>query len=115
MGLFGVANGIDGDLRPGLPNQMIEVHDPVRLLMVIEQSAAIVLDVIQRNNATYEWIKNGWVMLATIDPNTSEISIFKDDKMVSYTPPEVIIDGVNNLKEAIESSMENLRIFKYEN
>ena len=31
MGLFGVANGIDGDLRPGLPSQMIEVHDPIRL------------------------------------------------------------------------------------
>ncbi|MCP9755898.1 DUF2309 domain-containing protein [Lacihabitans sp. CCS-44] len=115
MGLFGVANGIDGDLRPGLPNQMIEVHDPVRLLMVIEQNAAIVLDVIQRNNATYEWIKNGWVMMATIDPNTSEISVFEDEKMVSYSPPEVIIDGVINFDEVIESSMDNLRIFKYEN
>lgn len=30
MGLIGVANSSDGDLRPGLPLQMIEVHDPVR-------------------------------------------------------------------------------------
>ena len=36
MGLIGVANGIDGDLRPGLPSQMIEVHDPVRLLVIAE-------------------------------------------------------------------------------
>ncbi len=113
MGLFGVANGIDGDLRPGLPNQMIEVHDPVRLLMVIEQSAAIVLDVIQRNKATYEWIKNEWIMMATIDPGTSEISVFEDGKMVSYSPPEAIIDSVINLDECIEGSMDNLRIFKY--
>jgi uncharacterized protein YbcC (UPF0753/DUF2309 family) len=113
MGLFGVANGIDGDLRPGLPNQMIEVHDPIRLLMVIEQSAAIVLDVIQRNKATYEWIKNAWVMLATIDPLTSEISVFEDGQMVSYNPPNAIMDSVNNLDQAFEGSMDNLRIFKY--
>ena len=36
MGLFGVANSSDGDLRPGLPWQMIEVHDPVRLLVIVE-------------------------------------------------------------------------------
>lgn len=113
MGLFGVANGIDGDLRPGLPNQMIEVHDPIRLLMVIEQNASIVLDVIQRNKATYEWIKNGWVMLATIDPFTSEISVFEDGQMVSYNPPNAIMDSVNNLDQAFEGSMDNLRIFKY--
>ena len=113
MGLFGVANGIDGDLRPGLPNQMIEVHDPIRLLMVIEQSAAIVLEVIQRNKATYEWIKNAWVMLATIDPITLEISVFEDGQMVSYNPPNAIMDCVNNLDQAFEGSMDNLRIFKY--
>ena len=113
MGLFGVANGIDGDLRPGLPNQMIEVHDPIRLLMVIEQNASIVLEVIQRNKATNEWIKNGWVMLATIDPLTSEISVFEDGQMVSYNPPNAIMDSVNNLDQAFEGSMDNLRIFKY--
>ena len=36
MGLIGVANSSDGDLRPGLPVQMIEVHDPVRLLVIVE-------------------------------------------------------------------------------
>lgn len=113
MGLFGVANGIDGDLRPGLPNQMVEVHDPIRLLMVIQQNAAIVLEVIQRNKATYEWIKNEWVMLATIDPISSEISVFEDGKMVSYNPPNAMMDSVNNLDQAFEGSMDNLRIFKY--
>ncbi len=43
MGLIGVANSCDGDLRPGLPVQMIEVHDPVRLLIVVEHFPAIVL------------------------------------------------------------------------
>ncbi|TAE61589.1 MAG: DUF2309 domain-containing protein, partial [Bacteroidetes bacterium] len=42
MGLFGVANGIDGDLRPGLPSQMIEVHDPVRLMVLVEHFPEVV-------------------------------------------------------------------------
>jgi uncharacterized protein YbcC (UPF0753/DUF2309 family) len=36
MGLLGVANGVDGDLRTGLPSQMIEIHDPYRLLVIVE-------------------------------------------------------------------------------
>jgi len=47
MGLFGVANSSDGDLRPGLPLQMIEVHDPVRLLIIVEHYPEVVLRTIQ--------------------------------------------------------------------
>ena len=35
IGLLGVANGVEGDLRTGLPSQMIEVHEPARLLIVV--------------------------------------------------------------------------------
>jgi uncharacterized protein YbcC (UPF0753/DUF2309 family) len=42
MGLIGVANGYDGDLRPGLPSQMIEIHDPVRLLVIVEHLPEVV-------------------------------------------------------------------------
>ena len=67
MGLFGVANGIDGDLRPGLPSQMIEVHDPVRLLIIIEHKPEIVFKTISTAPETYEWFINDWVHLVAID------------------------------------------------
>ena len=35
-GLIGVMNGHASDLRTGLPLQMVEVHEPVRILFVIE-------------------------------------------------------------------------------
>ena len=41
IGLLGVANGVEGDLRTGLPSQMIEVHEPSRLLIVVEQTREI--------------------------------------------------------------------------
>jgi uncharacterized protein YbcC (UPF0753/DUF2309 family) len=114
MGLFGVANGIDGDLRPGLPNQMIEVHDPIRLLMVIEQKAEMVLNVIKRNHSTYQWIENGWVLIATIDPENCSISIFYNGEMVEYTPNAIKIEHINDLGSLVETGMDNLEIYKYE-
>jgi hypothetical protein len=35
-GLFGVMNGAASDLRTGLPKQMTEIHEPVRLHLIVE-------------------------------------------------------------------------------
>ena len=64
VGLFGVSNGVIGDLRTGLPSQMIEVHDPLRLLIIVEQSLDVALLAVKRNPATFEWIENEWVHYA---------------------------------------------------
>ena len=67
FGLIGVGNGVDGDLRSGLPEQMIEIHDPFRLMIVIEQSREKVMQVLQANAAVYAWIKKDWVKLCVYD------------------------------------------------
>ncbi len=72
MGLVGVANGIDGDLRPGLPSQMIEVHDPLRLLMIVEQTPAVIKQVITRDPNTYQWFENEWINLVSCCPITGK-------------------------------------------
>ena len=35
-GLFGVMEGADSDLRTGLPWQMVEIHEAMRLLVVVD-------------------------------------------------------------------------------
>ncbi|WP_428655952.1 YbcC family protein [Runella sp.] len=111
MGLFGVANGIDGDLRPGLPSQMIEVHDPVRLLMIVEHLPDVVLATIQKNPATYEWFINEWVNLAVINPETNKISVFKNGEFVSYKPLENHIDSIDDITHLLETHQENLPVY----
>lgn len=86
MGLFGVANSSDGDLRPGLPWQMIEVHDPVRLMIVVEHFPEVVLKVIQSVPEMYEWFINEWVHLSVINPETDALFYFKHGQFVPYTP-----------------------------
>ncbi len=85
MGLFGVANGTDGDLRPGLPSQMIEVHDPVRLMIIVEHFPEVVLKVIQSAPEMYEWFINEWVNLTVIHPDTREFHVFKNGSFSGHT------------------------------
>jgi len=65
--LVGVGNGSEGDLRTGLPEQMIEIHDPVRLLIVVEQRREIVQRVLAQNDVVRQWIDLEWVHLVVFD------------------------------------------------
>jgi uncharacterized protein YbcC (UPF0753/DUF2309 family) len=68
-GGLGVLAGGSGDLRTGLPRQMIEIHEPMRLLIVVEQRLDIITAVYQRQPPLQELVGKGWVLLAAKDPN----------------------------------------------
>lgn len=103
MGLIGVANGSDGDLRPGLPSQMIEVHDPVRLLVIVEQLPEIVLGAISQQAATYEFYINEWVRLVAVHPETRELSVFRDGRFTLYRPLTRSLDSISDVVSLIET------------
>ncbi len=86
MGLIGVANGIDGDLRPGLPSQMTEVHDPVRLLMVIEHFPEVVVDLLKQAYEPAEWFANHWIHLVVAKPESNQLLRFDGTQFVPYVP-----------------------------
>ncbi len=86
MGLHGVANGMDGDLRTGLPFQMTNIHEPVRLLVVVEQDPEFLVQVLNRDEATAEWFRNEWVLLAAVRPTDKALFVWKEDRMVPYHP-----------------------------
>lgn len=67
-GLIGVANGVEGDLLTGLPTQMTELHPPLRLSLIVEQSPDVALHAAQKNPAVFEWIRNDWVKFFVITP-----------------------------------------------
>jgi len=111
MGLVGVANGIDGDLRPGLPSQMIEVHDPVRLLVIVEHFPEVVLQTIQKLPEMYEWFINDWVKLVAVHPETHAFYRFQDGAFVQYVPLKKTIEAVSDMTPLIETHEENLPVY----
>jgi uncharacterized protein YbcC (UPF0753/DUF2309 family) len=76
-GLFGVMEGTGSDLRTGLPKQMIEIHEAMRLQVVVEASTGVLTRIYERQPALQELIGNGWLLLASKDPKSAAIHIFK--------------------------------------
>ncbi|GAB3390775.1 hypothetical protein GCM10027514_34350 [Azotobacter armeniacus] len=110
MGLIGVANGNDGDLRPGLPSQMIEVHNPVRMMIIVEHFPEVVLQTIQQQPATYEWFVNEWLNLVVASPETHELFRFKDGGFEPYRPLTERIDVAADLEKLFETQADNLPV-----
>lgn len=95
MGLIGVANGIDGDLRTGLPNQMIEIHTPIRLLTIVEHWPYVVADVLRKNPKTMEWFRNQWINLIVYHPIEKQFYLFKEGIFHLYKPTNQRIEEVD--------------------
>ena len=106
MGLFGVANSSDGDLRPGLPWQMIEVHDPVRLLVIVEHRPEIVLKAIQSSPEVFEWYNNEWVHIVALHPDEKCFYYFKNGVFQNYEPITGKLETIDDMLAFIESAKE---------
>lgn len=110
MGLIGVANGIDGDLRTGLPEQMIEVHDPLRLLIIVEHYEEVVDKIIRSNEVLFEWFSNEWVQLAVFHPENKTFSRFSEGKFLPYQP-ENAPQKIDDLRSVLQTQRENLPVY----
>ena len=112
MGLYGVANGIEGDLRTGLPEQMIEIHEPIRLMIIVEQFPDIIMSAIQANPATYEWFVNEWIHLICYHPHLQQMMRFKDGQFI---PIDILSESTpkassQHLLQVFESSPQHLPV-----
>lgn len=84
--LLGVMDGAASDLRTGLPWQMVEIHEPMRLLVVIETTSAIMESIIESHPAVKRTIVNEWIIMAIMDPETGRIQCWKKGAWVPYVP-----------------------------
>ncbi len=114
MGLIGVANGVDGDLRTGLPNQMIEVHDPLRLMVIVEHFPEVVLKTMQINPATYEWFINEWVRIVVIHPTEKSAYLFVKGAFVPYEGLRHSLNQIDDdiLLDLLKMEHENLPVME---
>ena len=85
--LIGVMNGAGSDLRTGLPWQMVEIHEPVRLLFVIETNEEAMTKIIAQNEPNQKagrWqVGSDW---RSLDSATSEIKHYRNGRFEIYKP-----------------------------
>jgi uncharacterized protein len=78
-GMFGVMEGTGSDLRTGLPEQMIEIHEPMRLLVIVEHKTSVLARIYGDQPALQELIGGGWLLLAVKDPDSHSIHMFEPE------------------------------------
>ena len=84
--LLGVMDGAASDLRCGLPLQSVEIHEPVRLLFVIETTPDGILQIMRRNPVIGRILGNGWAQLAVLDPHSNRIQHYQNGEFHDYKP-----------------------------
>ncbi len=97
--LLGVMDGAASDLRSGLPWQMVEIHEPVRLLFVIEAAPAAIVEILERNPGLSRLVYNEWVQLAVIDPDSSRVHLFRRGQFEPYQPETTKLPAVKSSRD----------------
>jgi uncharacterized protein YbcC (UPF0753/DUF2309 family) len=84
--LIGVMDGAASDLRTGLPWQMVELHEPVRCLFLIETTPEAMLSIVERNPIIKQLVVNDWIQLAILDPRQPKIQLYRGGRFEPYSP-----------------------------
>jgi hypothetical protein len=84
--LVGVMDGAASDLRTGLPWQMVEMHEPMRLLIVVETTPQAMVNLMSHDATLDRLVRNRWVRLAVLDPHSSRIELFEYRKFFPVRP-----------------------------
>jgi len=92
-GLLGVMDGAQSDLRTGLPWQMVEIHEPVRLVIVVECEHAALLQAIEDQPAVQRLVKNAWIVLASLHPECARLQRIGDEHPYLPERPPLLVTG----------------------
>jgi uncharacterized protein YbcC (UPF0753/DUF2309 family) len=71
--LLGVMDGAQSDLRTGLPWQMVEIHEPTRLAIVVEGTRDRLQRAVEANPAIERLVRHRWIWLACLDPQSGAL------------------------------------------
>lgn len=107
-GLVGVMNGYQSDLRTGLPLQTVEIHEPVRILFIVESTPERLMSVIKANPELKEFVCNQWIRLATMDPEDGHIEVCRDGVFEKLEGSEEALPVVPNSKAWYQGRREHL-------
>jgi uncharacterized protein len=99
VGLLGVANGADGDLRPGLWTQTTEIHDPVRLVTLIDAEPEAITTVLDRLPAVKTMVVNAWIHVFACSPTGRGFFRWEGAGFVPYAAlPHVLFEVGSSLE-----------------
>ena len=85
--LAGIMDGHASDLRTGLPWQMVEAHEPVRILFVVETTPERLTRVLNASVSLKRLVENRWIRLAAIDPVSGCVHVHRGSGFQEFAGP----------------------------
>ena len=113
-GLVGVMNGHASDLRTGLSSQMIEIHEPVRLLFVVETKPDRLIRAALRNELVTQFLQKRWIRMAALDPDTGLMHVYRDGKFEPYDEDDADLPAVQTSLEWYKGKTDHLPVARIE-
>jgi uncharacterized protein YbcC (UPF0753/DUF2309 family) len=107
-GLIGVMDGHASDLRTGLPWQMVEIHEPVRLLAVIEAEPETDAKVMARDATVAQLVQNQWIQAVVWSPSTGVMHEFVHGGFRPYRVDSRVLPTVGASPEFYSGQIESL-------
>jgi hypothetical protein len=106
--LMGVMDGHASDLRTGLPWQMVSIHEPVRILFVVETTPVRLVKIIDASPSLKQLVENRWIRIATIDPASARVHVRGDSGFEEFDAPLQQLPTVHSSSQWYAGKMQHL-------
>ncbi len=107
-GYLGVMSGHSSDLRTGLSRQMVEIHEPMRLLTIVEATPETLLAIAARVPVVKTLVVGRWMQLVSMDPDTGRFQEFTDKGFVPIDPTPEMLASVGSSVEWYKGKLGHL-------
>lgn len=98
--LLGLMTGYCSDLRTGLPSQMVEIHEPTRLLYIIDQEPDRVLEALRLEPHLEKLVMNRWVVMMAYSAENNRMYYLNTSGV--FEPYEETMVGLRNVPSSLE-------------
>lgn len=85
-GLLAIMDGHSSDLRTGLPWQMVELHEPMRLLNIVEATPELLTRVLDSRPGLKALVEKGWIQLVAWNPDGPDFWVYQRGQWQPHRP-----------------------------
>jgi len=107
--LIGVMNGGLSDLKTGLPWQMVENHEPFRLITIVEGSKKQLRAALKKTPYVKKLVENRWIQLGGICPKTGQTWWVDGTKFESYDIQTKFLPEYSTSKSYYQGKINHLK------
>ncbi len=107
--LLGLMTGYCSDLRTGLPAQMVEIHEPTRLLFILDTTPEVVAKLMMQDPVMDRAVRNRWISLMIYNELDNSLEYYgNNNELQTVKDVSAGIRTVNSSLEWVVGKKEHL-------